>query len=49
MSLIISLMTNSHLLIESVPGLAKTTAAKVLTEAVNGKFSRSFIEVIPKA
>ena len=28
------------LLIASVPGLAKTTAAKVLTEAVNGKFSR---------
>ena len=39
-SLIISLMTNSHLLIESVPGLAKTTAAKVITNAVNGKFSR---------
>lgn len=39
-SLIISLMTNSHLLIESVPGLAKTTAAKIITNAVNGKFSR---------
>lgn len=39
-SLIISMMTNSHLLIESVPGLAKTTAAKVITNAVNGKFSR---------
>jgi MoxR-like ATPase len=33
-------MTNSHLLIESVPGLAKTTAAKVVTNAVNGRFSR---------
>ena len=40
MSLIISLMTNSHLLIESVPGLAKTTAAKIIINAVNGKFSR---------
>ncbi|MBP5684011.1 MAG: AAA family ATPase [Bacilli bacterium] len=40
MSLIISMMTNSHLLIESVPGLAKTTAARVVTDAVNGKFSR---------
>ena len=39
-SLIIALMANGHVLLESVPGLAKTTAAKVLTEAVNGKFSR---------
>lgn len=39
-SLLITLMTNGHVLLESVPGLAKTTAAKVLTEAVNGKFSR---------
>lgn len=39
-SLLIALMANGHVLLESVPGLAKTTAAKVLTEAVNGKFSR---------
>ena len=39
-SLLISLMANGHILLESVPGLAKTTAAKVLTEAVSGKFSR---------
>lgn len=39
-SILISLMANGHILIESVPGLAKTTAAKVLTDAVNGKFSR---------
>lgn len=39
-SLLISLMCNGHILLESVPGLAKTTAAKVLTEAVNGEFSR---------
>lgn len=39
-SLLISLMANGHILLESVPGLAKTTAAKVLTEAVAGKFSR---------
>lgn len=39
-SLLISLIANGHILLESVPGLAKTTAAKVLTEAVNGKFSR---------
>lgn len=38
--LLISLMANGHILLESVPGLAKTTAAKVLTEAVDGKFSR---------
>jgi len=39
-SLLIALMANGHILLESVPGLAKTTAAKVLTEAVSGKFSR---------
>lgn len=39
-ALIISLIANGHILLESVPGLAKTTAAKVITEAVNGKFSR---------
>lgn len=39
-SLLITLMANGHILLESVPGLAKTTAAKVLTDAVNGQFSR---------
>lgn len=39
-SLLLCLMANGHILLESVPGLAKTTAAKVLTEAVDGKFSR---------
>lgn len=39
-SLLISLMANGHVLLESVPGLAKTTAAKVLTNAIGGNFSR---------
>lgn len=39
-SLLASLMCNGHILIESVPGLAKTTAAKTMTEAINGTFSR---------
>ncbi|MBQ3601587.1 MAG: MoxR family ATPase [Lachnospiraceae bacterium] len=39
-ALLVSIMTNGHILLESVPGLAKTTAAKVMTEAVSGKFSR---------
>lgn len=39
-SLLISLIANGHILVESVPGLAKTTAAKVLTECCGGKFSR---------
>lgn len=39
-SLLVSMITNGHILIESVPGLAKTTAAKVMTDAVNGDFSR---------
>ena len=39
-SLLISLIANGHILVESVPGLAKTTAAKVLTQSCGGKFSR---------
>ena len=39
-SLLISLIANGHIIVESVPGLAKTTAAKVLTESCGGKFSR---------
>lgn len=40
MSLITAILCNGHILLESVPGLAKTTAAKTMTEAVNGTFSR---------
>ena len=39
-SLLTALMANGHVLLESVPGLAKTTAAKVLTDALSGDFSR---------
>ena len=39
-SLFATIMCNGHILLESVPGLAKTTAAKTVTEAVNGTFSR---------
>ena len=39
-SLLVSMIANGHILLESVPGLAKTTAAKVMTEAVGGVFSR---------
>ena len=39
-SILISLISNSHILIESVPGLAKTTAAKTIASAVNASFKR---------
>ena len=39
-ALLVSFMTNGHILLESVPGLAKTTAAKILTDAVNAKFAK---------
>ncbi len=39
-SLLVAILCNGHILLESVPGLAKTTAAKIMTEAVNGSFSR---------
>ncbi len=39
-SLLVTLIANGHILVESVPGLAKTTAVRVLTESCGGIFSR---------
>lgn len=39
-ALMITMISNGHILIESVPGLAKTTAASTLCTAVSGKFNR---------
>lgn len=39
-TILAAMMSNGHILMESVPGLAKTTAAKVMTDAVSGSFSR---------
>lgn len=38
--LLIGLLTGSHLLIEGVPGLAKTLAVKTLAKVIGGSFSR---------
>ena len=38
--LLISLLSNGHVLLEGVPGLAKTLTIKSLAQAVDGKFSR---------
>ena len=39
-ALIAAVIADGHVLIESVPGLAKTTAAKAISDSVAGKFSR---------
>ncbi len=39
-SLITAIIADGHILLESVPGLAKTTAAKAISDAVGGRFSR---------
>ena len=39
-SLFAAIIADGHILLESVPGLAKTTAAKAISDAVSGKFSR---------
>ena len=39
-SLITTLVAGGHILIESVPGLAKTTAAQTLATSVSGSFKR---------
>ncbi len=38
--LMIGLLANGHILLEGVPGLAKTLAIKSLSEAIDAKFSR---------
>ncbi|OBG80629.1 AAA family ATPase [Mycobacterium sp. NS-7484] len=39
-SLLIGLIASGHVLLESVPGLAKTTAAKTLAESLSARFQR---------
>jgi len=38
--LLVALLSNGHLLIEGVPGLAKTTTVKVLSGSIKAKFQR---------
>jgi len=44
-SLLISLLSNGHILLEGVPGLAKTLAINTLAQVIQAKFSR--IQFIP--
>ena len=39
-NLMIALLANGHILLEGVPGLAKTLAISTLSQAVDAKFSR---------
>ena len=39
-ALLVAVLTGGHVLLESVPGLAKTTAAQTLARAVEGSFRR---------
>lgn len=39
-SLLIALIAGGHVLLESVPGLAKTTAASTLADTIDGRFKR---------
>ena len=40
LAMTVALISGGHVLLESVPGLAKTLAAKTIAEAANGSFSR---------
>lgn len=40
LSLLVALFGNGHILLESVPGLAKTTAAQTLSDAIKASFHR---------
>ena len=39
-SLLISLLSDGHILLEGVPGLAKTLAIKTLSQLVDARYSR---------
>ena len=39
-NLMIALLANGHILLEGMPGLAKTLAISTLSKAVNAKFNR---------
>ena len=39
-SMLICLLSNGHLLVEGMPGLAKTTAVKALSDSIEGDFHR---------
>lgn len=39
-AMLVCLLSNGHLLIEGMPGLAKTTAAKSISQGIEGKFHR---------
>ncbi len=39
-SLLIGMLANGHILLEGVPGLAKTLAIKTLSRLINGRFNR---------
>src|SRR6056297_3580922 len=39
-SLLVGLLSNGHILLEGVPGLAKTLAIKSLANTINAKYSR---------
>lgn len=45
--LVVGVLTGGHILLEGVPGLAKTTAIKALADALDAKFSR--IQFTPDA
>ncbi len=40
LALLVSILTGGHVLLESVPGLSKTTAVQVLASSVKGSFKR---------
>ncbi|MEN8176768.1 MAG: AAA family ATPase, partial [Pseudomonadota bacterium] len=39
-AMLVCLLSNGHMLVEGMPGLAKTTAVKTLAEGIEGDFHR---------
>ena len=45
--LVVALLARGHILVEGVPGLAKTMAIKTLAEALSGEFKRRLMRDTP--
>ena len=47
--LILGLLTGEHILVEGVPGLAKTTAVKTMAQSIEASFKRDSVHAGPVA
>ena len=45
---LVAVLAQGHLLVEGVPGLAKTLTVKTLAKTIHGSFKRKWVSLSPK-